>query len=87
MIDSNISHDEFLLINNVLKKYEDMKKKKKKYSRLRQFIKDFSLFIKQFCQIAWSVEKNMESKKRKFVKKKRQRIMLLSNCAVCYNKK
>ena len=69
----------------MLKKYEDMKKKKN--SRLRQFIKDFSLFIKQFYQIVWSVEKNMESKKQKFVKTKRQRIMLLSNCAVCYNKK
>ena len=26
LIDSNISHDEFVLINNVLKEYEDMKK-------------------------------------------------------------
>ena len=26
LIDSNISHDEFVLINNVLKDYNDMKK-------------------------------------------------------------
>ena len=26
VIDSNISHDEFVLRNNVLKKYDDMKK-------------------------------------------------------------
>ena len=26
LIDSNISHDEFLLISNVLKEYDDMKK-------------------------------------------------------------
>ena len=25
LIDSNISHDEFVLINNVLKEYDDMK--------------------------------------------------------------
>ena len=28
LIDSNISHDEFVLINNVLKEYEEMNKKK-----------------------------------------------------------
>ena len=27
LIDSNITHDEFVLINNVLKKYDDMKEK------------------------------------------------------------
>ena len=27
LIDSNISHDEFVLINNVLKEYDDMKEK------------------------------------------------------------
>ena len=29
LIDSNISHDEFVLINNVLKEYDDMKEEKK----------------------------------------------------------
>ena len=29
LINSNISHDEFVLINNVLKEYDDMKEKKK----------------------------------------------------------
>ena len=29
LIDSNISHDEFALINNVLKKYDDMKESMK----------------------------------------------------------
>ena len=29
LIDSNISHDEFVLINNVLKEYDQMKKKSK----------------------------------------------------------
>ena len=31
LIDSNISHDGFVLINNVLKEYDDMKKEKKKF--------------------------------------------------------
>ena len=30
LIDSNITHDEFVLINNVLKKYDDMKEKNDK---------------------------------------------------------
>ena len=30
LIDSNISHDEFVLINNVLKENDDMKEKRKK---------------------------------------------------------
>ena len=35
-IDSNISHDEFILINNKPKEYDDMKEE----------IQDFSLYIK-----------------------------------------
>ena len=30
LIDSNINHDEFFLINNVLKKYDKMKKEARK---------------------------------------------------------
>ena len=29
LIDLNISHDEFILVNNVLKEYDDMKKETK----------------------------------------------------------
>ena len=50
-MDSNISHDEFLLINNVLKGFygtmEEIKNDKGK----------FKLYIKQCYLIAWSVEK------------------------------
>ena len=60
LIDSVISHDEFVLINNLLKEYNEMKeeiKNVKTYrpsdlayiakvsNQTRQFIKDFSLFI------------------------------------------
>ena len=48
LIDSNISHDEFVLINNVLKEYNDVKEEIKNL-KLKQFIKDFSLFIKCHC--------------------------------------
>ena len=45
--DSFISHDEFVLVNNVLKEYDEMKKE----------IKNFNLFIRQCFLIVWSVEK------------------------------
>ena len=44
LIYSNTSHDEFVLINNVVKEYDDTKEEIK--NLLIQFIKDFSLFIK-----------------------------------------
>ena len=42
LIDSNISHDEFVLINNVLKEFYDMKEKIKNSKKL---------YIKQCCLI------------------------------------
>ena len=41
----------FILMNNVLKKYDDMKKENEKLEKLEQHIKDFSLFIKQSYSI------------------------------------
>ena len=50
-IHSVFSHDEFALINNVLKEYTKMQEERK-IERLNQFIKDFILFIKQcYCII------------------------------------
>ena len=46
LIDSVVSHDEFVLINNVLKEYNEMKEGIT-IKRLNQFIEDFGLFIKQ----------------------------------------
>ena len=43
LIDSNVSHDECVLVNNVQKKYADIKKKK---SQIKQAIADFSVFTK-----------------------------------------
>ena len=41
LIDSNISHDEFVLINNVLKEPYDMKEEIKNFNKLK-----FKLYIK-----------------------------------------
>ena len=51
LIDSNISHDEFVLINNVLKEFYDMKEEIKSYND-----------TKQVCLIVWSVEKMQKIK-------------------------
>ena len=49
LIDSVVSHDEFVLINNVLKEHSEMKEEIKNLKT--QFIEDFSLFIKQYYHI------------------------------------
>ena len=58
-MDSNISHDEFVLINNVLKGFygtmEEIKNDKGK----------FKLYIKQCYLIAWTVEKIQKAKIQK----------------------
>ena len=46
LIDSNISHDEFVLVNNVLKENDHMKKEITDL-KIKRFIEDFSLVIKQ----------------------------------------
>ena len=45
--------------------------------RSRQFIKDFSIFIKQCYHIVGSVDKNTESKNPNIATTKNGRIMLL----------
>ena len=46
LINLNISHEECVLINNVLKECGDMKKKSK-IKKLDQLIKTFNILIKQ----------------------------------------
>ena len=43
LIDSYISHDEFVLVKNVLREFDDINKR----IRLQRLIKDFILLIKQ----------------------------------------
>ena len=54
LIESNISHGEFVLINNVLKEYDDMKEEVKNFKTLSVYQR-FSLFIKQCYCIVLSV--------------------------------
>ena len=58
LIESVIIHDEFVLINDALKEYNEIK-------NLNQFIEDFSLFVKQCYLIVWSVEKIQKVKIQK----------------------
>ena len=62
LIDSNISHDEFVLINNVLKGFYDKKEEIKNSNN----IKKFNLHIKQCYLIVSSVEKIQKVKIQKF---------------------
>ena len=55
LIDLNIGHDEFILVNNVLKEYDDMKKEIKNL-KTWHFIKNFNSFIKQCYFIDLSAE-------------------------------
>ena len=61
LIDSNISHDEFVLINKVLKEFYDNKEKIKNFNNKW----NFKLYIKQCYQIVWSVEKIQKVKIQK----------------------
>ena len=53
LIDSNIIHNEFVSVNNVLKEFNDMKEKIKNSNNQWKI----RLYIKQYYRIAWSVEK------------------------------
>ena len=80
LIDSNISHDESILTNNVLKEYENMKEET--IWRLNQLIEDFSLFIKQCYRIFWSIKKLPKVKIKSCKDKKRKNNAFIKMCNV-----
>ena len=84
--DSNISHDEFVLINmlieNVPKEFYYMKEEIKNYKDKWKL----KLYIEQCYLIVWSVEKNRESKNPEVLRTENGRIMLLSKCSGCKSK-
>ena len=53
LIDSNVSHDEFVLINNVLKEFDYMKEEIKNSNNELKI----KLYIKQCYLIVWNAEK------------------------------
>ena len=81
LMDSNISYDQFVLINNVLREYEDMKEE----------IISLSKIFYSICELMSSnclkCRKNIESKTPKVVKTKNRRIMLLSKCELSDSEK
>ena len=82
LIDSNISHDEFVLINNVQKKFDDMKEEIKTSNEKQKF-KLYKTKLSYFLKC----RKNTESKNPNVLRTKYGRIMLLSKCSVCNSKK
>ena len=83
LIDSNISHDELFLINNVLKESYDMKEEIKN-SNAKQVLNYIYKTMFSYCL---KCRKNTESKNPKVVRTKNGIIMPLSRCAVCNSKK
>ena len=81
LIDSSFIHDEFVLINNMLKNYDDMRKEIKnvKIGTVNQI---FYAIYKTMLSYCLMCRKDTESKKPKFKKIKKGKIMLSSNCAV-----
>ena len=61
LIDSNINHDEVVLINKMLKEYDVMKEEIKNL----KLIEDFSPSIKQLYRIVWTVENLYKVKTQK----------------------
>ena len=86
LIDSNISHDEFVLINNVLKEYNDTKEEIKNLKIWPVYQKFLSVYKAKlsYCLKCW---KNLENKNPKVLKIKSRRRMVLSKCAMCDSKK
>ena len=76
----------FFVTNNVLEGYDDMKEEIKNLKNYH-FIKDLNLIVKHCYHTFSSAEKKKDSKNLRCAKKKSGRIMLLSKCAVCGNKK
>ena len=79
LINSNISHDEF-----VSKGYEG--KRKQKISRLNQIYRRFYPIYKTRLSYRLKFRKTTKGNNPKLARSKNGRIMLLSKCAVCDSK-
>ena len=84
LIDSVNSHNEFILITNVLKNMNE--RRSQKFKDLIKFIEDFILFTKQ-SSYCLKFRKNTETKNLKVARTKNGRIILLSKYAVFDSKK
>ena len=84
LIDWNISHDEFVLLNNVAKKLYDIKEEIINSNDKQEF----KLYIKQCYLNVWNVERNTESKNPKLLRTKNGWIIFFENfqCVIVYNR-
>ena len=78
LIYSNIRHDEFALINNVLNECDDMKEETKHSNDIQKF----KLYIKQFYLIVLSVEKTQKVKPKICKNKKRKNNVYITLCGL-----
>ena len=78
LIDSCISNDEFVSVNNVLREDNEMKKKFWKFPSI--------CYIKTMETYYVSCKKYTKNKNSNVRGTQQNRLMLLSNCAVCGNK-
>ena len=81
LIDSYITHEEFTSVNNVLRKYNEMKKEIKNRETSAEYI---IKIMKTHCVSCRKYTANENASVRKT---NQNRLMLLSNCAICGKKK
>ena len=82
----NINHDEFILIYNVLKEYDDMKEEIKNL-RTETVHEIFHRIYKTMLLNCLKCRKKTKSKKPQVLKTKNGNITLLSKCELCDSKK
>ena len=83
LIDSFVSYNEFVLANNMLKDYSDMKKEIKSLD----FCNSSKILIYLWKNVTlFEVLKKYRKSKPKSPNDKKTRIMLLSKCSVCDSK-
>ena len=85
-IDSNISHDEFVSMNNLLREYDDVKEEIKNLKASTINIR-FQSIHKTIISYCLKCRKNTESKNPRFAKTNKGKLMLLSNFMLCDSKK
>ena len=82
LINSYISNNEFVSVNNVLREYNAMKEEEKILKLPWNII-----YKIQWKRIASNVKKYTANENSSARKSKQNRIIILSNCAVCGKKK
>ena len=82
LIDSYISHDEFISVNNVLRENNEMKEEKNNGETSVEYT--IWKTMETYC---FSYKKYTASEISSIRKIKQNRLMLLSNCALCGKKK